>query len=98
MNATSRIVHIGFVGVLGSLAACSGTGHTQGQGRGDAARTVTTEPVMRQELHRVIEVVGTLAAADEVTVASEAVGKVVRIRADLGDRVMAGDVIVELDR
>src|SRR5262249_18069777 len=42
--------------------------------------------------------VGTLVAADEVTIASEAVGKVLQIRADLGDRVKTGDVIVELDR
>jgi RND family efflux transporter MFP subunit len=59
---------------------------------------VTTEAVRRQDLRRVIDVVGTLAAADEVTIASEAVGKVVQIRADLGDRVKTGDVIVELDR
>src|SRR6202011_4206420 len=38
------------------------------------------------------------AAADEATVSSEAAGKGVRILADLGDRVRAGQVMVELDR
>jgi RND family efflux transporter MFP subunit len=46
----------------------------------------------------VIDVVGTLAAQDEATVSSEAAGTVVRVLADLGDRVHAGQVIVELDQ
>ena len=37
------------------------------------------------------DVVGTLAAVDQVTISSEADGKVSRILADLGDRVTAGD-------
>jgi RND family efflux transporter MFP subunit len=56
------------------------------------------EPVHEEQIRRVIEVVGTLAAQDEVTVSSEAAGAVVRILADLGDRVRAGQVVVELDR
>jgi RND family efflux transporter MFP subunit len=54
--------------------------------------------VKQEQVRRVIEVVGTLAAADEVTVSSEATGRVIRILADLGDRVRAGQVVVELDR
>jgi RND family efflux transporter MFP subunit len=42
--------------------------------------------------------VGTLAAVDEVVVSSEADGKVTRILHDMGDRVRAGDPLVELDR
>lgn len=42
--------------------------------------------------------VGTLAAEDEVTISAQAEGQVSRIVADLGDRVTAGQVLVELDR
>jgi RND family efflux transporter MFP subunit len=59
---------------------------------------VSVEPVTQQEIRRVIEVVGTLAAQDEVTISAEASGTVVRVLADLGDRVRAGQVIVALDR
>ncbi|MEO8482185.1 MAG: efflux RND transporter periplasmic adaptor subunit [Acidobacteriota bacterium] len=58
---------------------------------------MATEQVRLEELRRPIDVVGTLAAADDVTLSSEAAGAVVAIRADLGDRVRPGQVIVELD-
>jgi multidrug efflux pump subunit AcrA (membrane-fusion protein) len=45
-----------------------------------------------------VEVVATLAAEDEVTASAEAEGRVSRLGADLGDRVRAGQVLVELDR
>jgi RND family efflux transporter MFP subunit len=79
-------------------AACSGASRTQAMGRQEPARAVQIEPVKREDLHRPIEIVGTLAAAEEATVSSEAAGAVVRILADLGDRVRAGQVVVELDR
>jgi multidrug efflux pump subunit AcrA (membrane-fusion protein) len=43
-------------------------------------------------------VVGTLAAEDQVTVSSEVDGVVRRVLTDLGDRVKAGQALVELDR
>jgi RND family efflux transporter MFP subunit len=45
-----------------------------------------------------MEVVGTLAAEDQVTIASQAEGAVSRVLADLGDRVRSGQVLIELDR
>jgi RND family efflux transporter MFP subunit len=63
-----------------------------------AARPVQVEPVQAEEVRRPIEVVGTLTADEEVTVSAETEGKVARILADLGDRVRAGQVLVELDR
>ena len=86
------------VPTLAALAACSGGVRTETRARGETAPIVQVEAVKQEEVHRVIEVIGTLAAADEVTMSSETSGKVVRIRADLGDRVKTGDVIVELDR
>jgi len=49
-------------------------------------------------VHRPVDVVGTLAAVDQVTISSQAEGAVSRILADLGDRVSAGQTLVELDR
>ena len=59
---------------------------------------MTVEPVRQEMVRRAVEVVGTLAAQDEVTISSQAEGAVSRILADLGDRVHAGDALVELDR
>jgi multidrug efflux pump subunit AcrA (membrane-fusion protein) len=82
--------------VLLIAAGCS-SGNRAQAGRGESARSIEVGAVLREDLRRPIEVVGTLAAADEVTVSSEAAGKVVRILADLGDHVQAGQVVVELD-
>jgi len=78
--------------------ACSRQETAQARGRDDAAKRVKTELVRQESVHRTVEVVGTLAAEDEVTVSSQAEGVVSRIAADLGDRVTAGQVLVELDR
>ena len=56
-----------------------------------------TESVRQETVHRSLEIVGTLAAVDQVTISSEADGKVSRIFADLGDRVSAGQALVRLD-
>jgi multidrug resistance efflux pump len=81
-----------------AVPACSKTDTAQARGRDDVAKAVKVESVGEQKVTRTIEVVGTLAAVDEVTVSSEADGVVARILHDLGDRVRAGDVMVELDR
>ncbi len=77
---------------------CSKSETAQARGRDDAAKPVKIEPVNEQTVTRSVEIVGTLAAVDEVTVSSEADGVITAIRHDLGDRVRAGDVLVELDR
>jgi len=89
------------MGVVAALAAATGCTRSQAAstgGRSEAARAVTVDQVTEQDIRRNVQVVGTLAGADEVTISAEAAGRVVRIAADLGDRVKAGDVIVELDR
>jgi HlyD family secretion protein len=78
--------------------ACSKSETAQARGRDDAAKAVTVEAVGEETVTRSVEVVGTLAAVDEVTVSSEADGIVSKILHDLGDRVRSGDVMVELDR
>jgi membrane fusion protein, multidrug efflux system len=79
------------------LTACSKTPNAQAR-PGDAAVPVQVEQVREESIRRAIDVVGTLAAEDEVTISAEAEGRVERLLADLGDRVQAGQVLVVLDR
>lgn len=80
-------------------AACSRAQTTEKAQAGEQdAQPVRVEQVRTDPLRRAIEVVGTLAAEDEVTLSAQAEGQVSRIVADLGDRVVAGQALVELDR
>ena len=54
--------------------------------------------VRQESVRRTLEVVGTLAAEDQVTVSSEVDGVVRRVLTNLGDRVKAGQALVEIDR
>jgi RND family efflux transporter MFP subunit len=81
----------------GSLAACTKS-NAESRGRQESAKAVATEAVGRQLVRRPLDIIGTLAAEDEVTVSSEAEGVVRRVLADLGDPVKAGQALVELDR
>jgi RND family efflux transporter MFP subunit len=81
-----------------ALAGCSRSETAQARGRDDTAKAVKVEPVRQEAIHRSVEVVGTLTAVDEVTVSAEAEGRVSKLLADLGDRVAAGQVLIELDR
>ncbi|HSL20766.1 MAG TPA: efflux RND transporter periplasmic adaptor subunit [Vicinamibacterales bacterium] len=93
-----RCVQAALLLSLSAAAGCSDTGSAQSQGNAPSPPKVTTVTVRADSVRRAIDIVGTLAAAEEVTVSSEVEGKVSRIGADLGDRVRAGDVLVELDR
>ena len=89
----------GFAALIGVAApGCSKGEKVQARVAEDKARTIRTEPVKAETLRRNVDVVGTLAAEDQVTISAEASGSVSRILADLGDRVTAGQVLVELDR
>ncbi|HZR24767.1 MAG TPA: efflux RND transporter periplasmic adaptor subunit [Vicinamibacterales bacterium] len=97
LRATCRWLAV--AGAIVSLTGCAKTTETaQARGRDDAAKAVKTETVREESVRRNVEIVGTLAAVDEVTVSSEADGVVAKILHDLGDRVKAGDALVELDR
>ena len=78
-------------------AGCSKTETAQARGRDTAVKPVQVEAVRQETVRRAVEVVGTLAAVDQVTVSSETEGKVSRILADLGDRVTAGQALIQLD-
>jgi multidrug efflux pump subunit AcrA (membrane-fusion protein) len=80
-----------------ALSGCSKTESAQASGRAAAAKPVKIELVRQETVRRSVEVVGTLAAVDQVTISSEADGKVSKILADLGDRVTAGQALIRLD-
>ena len=90
-----------FVVVLAvtALAAggCSKTDTAQARGREVSAKPVKVEAVRQETVKRTVELVGTLAAVDQVMISSEADGKVSRILADLGDRVTAGQTLIQVD-
>ena len=94
-----RVIKCMGIGGLAVVAvACSKSETAQARGREDAAKPIKTESVRQEAVRRSVEVVGTLAAVDEVTVSSEAEGRVARLFSDLGDRVVAGQALLELDR
>lgn len=85
------------------LSAVASAGCFKGQaarplGREESSRPMKTALVQQDKVRRAIEVVGTLAAEDQVTLSSQADGAVSRVMADLGDRVHAGDPLLELDQ
>jgi RND family efflux transporter MFP subunit len=80
-----------------TAAGCSKT-ETEARGREVSAKPVKVEAVRQETVKRTVELVGTLAAVDQVTISSEADGKVSRILADLGDRVTAGQTLIQIDR
>jgi RND family efflux transporter MFP subunit len=80
------------------MAGCADSSADQAGGPKQPAKSIKAEAVRQESFRRTLDVVGTLAAEDQVTVSSEVDGVVRRIRADLGDRVTSGQPLVELDR
>jgi multidrug efflux pump subunit AcrA (membrane-fusion protein) len=82
-----------------STAGCSKNETAQARSRdGGGAKPIAVEVVRLEKVKRAVELVGTLAAVDQVTISSEADGKVSKILADLGDRVTAGQTLIQVDR
>ena len=80
-----------------AAAGCAKSETAQARGRDTTAKAVTTDVVRQETVKRSVDLVGTLAAVDEVTISSEVDGKVSRLLADLGDRVKAGSALIQLD-
>jgi multidrug efflux pump subunit AcrA (membrane-fusion protein) len=81
-----------------TATGCSKQDAAQARSRESTAKAVQVDVVRQDSVRRAVDVVGTLVAVDQVTISSEADGKVSRILADLGDRVTAGQVLIQLDR
>ena len=60
-------------------------------------RQVHVETAEVRDVRRAVDVVGTLAAREDVIVSAEVAGRVAALRRDLGDRVEKDEVLVELD-
>jgi RND family efflux transporter MFP subunit len=80
------------------LGGCSKTQTGAAGAKAETARPIATEAVREESVRRAIDVVGTLAAEEQVTISSQADGQVSKVLVDLGDRVRAGQVLIELDR
>ncbi len=91
----SRVAALSLLALIAS--GCSKGQTAQARAGDTAAKPVKIELVRRDSVRRAVDVVGTLTAVDQVTISSEADGKVRRILADLGDRVSSGQVLIELD-
>src|SRR4026209_1987120 len=83
---------------VAGAAGCSKSETAQARSGEAPPKAVRVETVRQESVKRAVDVVGTLAPVDQVTISSEADGKVSRILADLGDRVKAGQAIIQLDR
>jgi HlyD family secretion protein len=89
---------LALVGVLALAAAgCSKSQTAQASKRDGDAKPVEAAVVQKDSVRRAVDVVGTLAAVDQVTISSEADGNVRGILADLGDRVSSGQILIQLD-
>jgi RND family efflux transporter MFP subunit len=77
-------------------AACSRDRGVQAA-EGQKARGVKVEAAQIHDVRRQVDVIGTLAAREEVVVSAEVAGRVSRLVHDLGDRVAAGAPLLELD-
>jgi multidrug efflux pump subunit AcrA (membrane-fusion protein) len=95
VNHASRIAILLTLSV--AAAGCSKSQTADAKARDLTAKPVATALVLKNSVRRSVDVVGTLAAVDQVTISSEAEGTVRAILADLGDRVRAGRVLIQLD-
>jgi len=59
--------------------------------------SITVARAEGRNVQRSVQIVGTLMAQDEVTLANEVPATVARILADMGDRVQKGQVLIKLD-
>lgn len=78
--------------------AASAKPPANGAAKAPAVLNITTAKVEGRTVERSVEATGTLAPRDEVIVSSEIAGTVGKIKADLGDRVHAGDALAVLDQ
>jgi RND family efflux transporter MFP subunit len=94
--AVNHAAGIATVLVLAAVG-CDKSQTADAKARDGVAKPVATTVVVKNSVRRSVDVVGTLTAVDQVTISSEAEGTVRAILADLGDRVKAGQVLIQLD-
>lgn len=83
--------------LFGLLASACARDRGVQAAEGARPRAVRLEAAQVVDVRREVDVVGTLAAREEVVISAEVEGRVARLVHDLGDRVSAGDPLIELD-
>jgi multidrug efflux pump subunit AcrA (membrane-fusion protein) len=79
------------------LPGCAPNSSTSSDKSGSQPVAVTVAPVRSIELPRTVSVVGTLHAFEDIQLAPKVDGRVARILKDVGDTVVPGEVLLELD-
>lgn len=64
---------------------------------GDEALTVTVAPVTARAVRRTVRVVGGLQGQEEVVLSAKVEGRIGKLRHEVGDRVPAGEVLLEIE-
>ncbi len=98
-RSTSRKLATGMVVAFACFAlGCGGSTSASGDKTPEAAPiAITVEPLTTRTLQRTVTAVGTLNGFEETTLSPKVDGRVLTIRADIGDRVAPGAVLLELD-
>jgi RND family efflux transporter MFP subunit len=91
--------YMGFCGALFTLllVSCSKADKAKSARAEAAPRQVRVVRAALRPMERALQVVGTLAARDEATVAAQVAGQIEKNRVDFGDRVTAGQEMVLID-
>jgi len=79
------------------VVGCNRKSDTSAKAASNEVVSVKAMEARAENIARRVELVGTLEGDQEVTVSSEVAARVAAIRADLGDQVQAGQVVIELD-
>lgn len=84
---------------IAGLAGCSTREETAATRADQPPRAIaaTVAPVERRDVERVVEVQGTLHGWERVTIGAKITGRVARVVHDIGDQVVPGDLLVELE-
>ncbi len=103
-RGTAALCVLAAAALLAGAAGCGREGNARGapraeakKGAADGAITITAAPVEAREVSRLVEMVGTLNPMDEVTLSVDQPSTIAKVLVDMGDRVRAGQVLVQLD-
>ena len=100
MTHSSRIVFLVLCGVIPAALGCSrekSGAPSANASQAERKIAITVARTDARDVERTVQIVGTLMAQDEVTLANESPATIAKILVDLGDRVRAGQVLIKLD-